>query len=267
MTKPLELAILPQPNDTTCGPTCLHAVYAYFDDALPLDQVIAEIPSLEGGGTLAAILGCHALRRGFRATIYTYNLRVFDPTWFDTTFASHEPDGSSGSKSTGREDLERRNARLIERIDAQLAVKSSPRLHAASQAYRDFLTLGGEVRMEDLNSALIRRYLNRDTPILTGLSATYLYRSMREIGADCRPDDIEGLPCGHFVVLAGYDKHSKLVDVADPYSANPLGDRHHYQVQLDRLVCAIMLGVLTYDANLLILEPRRKGSSVEPRRG
>jgi hypothetical protein len=27
-------------------------------------------------------LACHALRRGYDATIYTYNLQLFDPTWF-----------------------------------------------------------------------------------------------------------------------------------------------------------------------------------------
>ena len=33
--------------------------------------------------TLAVLLGCHALRRGYEATIYTFNLQVFDPTWFE----------------------------------------------------------------------------------------------------------------------------------------------------------------------------------------
>ncbi len=28
------------------------------------------------------MLGNHALRRGYHAHIYTYNLNVFDPTWF-----------------------------------------------------------------------------------------------------------------------------------------------------------------------------------------
>ena len=71
-----------QPDDETCGPTCLHAVYQYFGDELPLDDVTAEVPRLVRGGTLAVSLANHALRRGYRALIYTYNLSVFDPTWF-----------------------------------------------------------------------------------------------------------------------------------------------------------------------------------------
>ena len=73
----------PRRPDSTCGQTCLHAVYHFFDDPIALERVVAEVEPLEAGGTLAANLARHALRRGYAATIYTYNLRVFDPTWFD----------------------------------------------------------------------------------------------------------------------------------------------------------------------------------------
>ena len=39
-----DLEILTQPDDSTCGPTCLHAVYRYFKDPVALDDVIAEVP-------------------------------------------------------------------------------------------------------------------------------------------------------------------------------------------------------------------------------
>jgi hypothetical protein len=78
----LPLFIERQPDDTTCGPTCLHAVYQFHGDSVPLDAVIAEAQRLEEGGTLAALLGSHALSRGYKVTIHTYNLQVFDPTWF-----------------------------------------------------------------------------------------------------------------------------------------------------------------------------------------
>ena len=67
MVTKLHLEISGQPDDTTCGPTCLHAVYRYYGDAIPLRQVIAEVKSLSGGGTLAVLLGNHALSRGYRA--------------------------------------------------------------------------------------------------------------------------------------------------------------------------------------------------------
>ena len=241
----LHLDIQTQPDESTCGPTCLHAVYRYFDDDLPLEQVVAETPSLEEGGTLAVLLGCHALRRGYRATIYTFNLDVFDPTWFAEEF----------TKSTPKRDaLKKRD--LIDKLEAQRAAKQVPKLQAASHAYIEFLQLGGKLRMQVLNAALLRRFLKRSIPILTGLSATYLYQCAREL-QDGTSDDIAGLSVGHFVVLSGYDKQRKMVHLADPYQPNPLGEQHHYDVGLDRLICAILLGVLTYDANLLVIEPRR----------
>jgi len=231
----LQFEILPQPDDTACGPTCLHAVYAYYGDEVPLESVIRETPRLEEGGTWAVMLGCHALRRGFQATIYTYNLQVFDPTWFVP-----EPQP------------------LAEKLVAQAAAKESRKLRAATAAYLEFLQLGGVVRMEDLTTGLIRKYLKREIPILTGLSATYLYCNAREFGPNSDSDDVRGLAAGHFVLLCGYDPASRGVLVADPLMPNPLAPRQSYVLSVDRVLCAILLGILTYDANLLIIEPRKQ---------
>ena len=45
MSKRRPFSILPQPDGTTCGPTCLHAVYQHYGDKLSLDRVIRdEVP-------------------------------------------------------------------------------------------------------------------------------------------------------------------------------------------------------------------------------
>ena len=223
-----------QPDNTSCGPTCLQAVYRYFGLDLDLGDIIREVPSLDEGGTLAVMLGRHALERGFDALIYTFNLQVFDPTWF--------------SSST--------MADLRERLRAQMDVKSNPKLRMACQSYIDFLSEGGIIRMQDLNSALIRKYLQHSVPMITGLSSTYLYQESREIGEGCIPDDLRGEPTGHFVVLCGYDALERTVQVADPYLPNPIARHHYYEVPLSRAICSILLGIVTYDANLLIIRRR-----------
>ncbi len=234
MNTRLAFEILPQPDSESCGPTCLHAVYRYFGDEMPLPQVMDECARLEEGGTLAVLLGCHALRRGYEATIYTYNLQVFDPTWFHP-----------------------KPLPLAEKLSAQMVVKDLPKLRFASEGYLDFLSLGGEIRMRDLSRNLIREHLNSSIPILTGLSATYLYYDAREFGPQWDPDDIRGVPAGHFVVLCGYDRTNKQVHVADPYQENPLAPERLYSVGVDRVINAILLGILTYDANLLVIQPRK----------
>ncbi|MGE4545363.1 MAG: hypothetical protein AB7D06_14740 [Pedobacter sp.] len=234
-TMHLPFTILPQPDEITCGPTCLHAVYRYFDRERPLQQVIQEVPMLEGGGTLAVLLACHALQNGFRATIYSYKMQLFDPTWL-------LPGGPD----------------LRERLQAQMLFKDDPKLHAASRGYLRFLELGGQLRLEDLTLDLIRRYVKRGLPIITGLSATYLYRTPREYGPQCEFDDVRGEPSGHFVVLCGYNRDRRTIAVADPLLPNPVADKPIYEVPIERVVCAILLGVLTYDANLLIIQPRHE---------
>lgn len=228
----LNFTIQAQPSDTTCGPACLHAVYRYFGDPIQLKEVIHETATLQEGGTLAVFLACHALRRGFSALIYTYNLNVFDPIWF-----------TDGSVS------------ISDKLKEQMTAKEIPMLREATKGYLDFFSLGGKIRFQDLTTSLIRKYLKRGIPILTGLSSTYLYRSSREYGYECDSDDIRGMPVGHFVVLYGYDRDNRTVMVADPYLPNPYSEDHHYITSIDRVLCSILLGVLTYDANLLIITP------------
>lgn len=235
----LQLDIGSQPDDVTCGPTCLHAVYRYFGDSIPLAQVVEEITQFRDGGTLACLLGCHALRRGYKARIYTYDLNTFDPTWLNREGKDADPDF------------------VADKLRRQMAAKPDPKLRFVSQAYIDYLNLGGQLRLEDLSRPLIRRPLHKGLPIITGLSSTYLYREVRDIPSTNLSDDIRGVPGGHFVVLHGYDHEKRSVLIADPYGDNPLTGSNDYEIPIDRVICATLLGIVTYDANLLILEPRR----------
>ena len=227
----LELDIRAQPDDCSCGPTCLHAVYRYLERRVPLETLIAAVNKLEDGGTLAVYLGVDALSRGLSARLYSYDLRVFDPSW-----RGLEPPA------------------LCERLRAQLQYKKGKRFTESSEAYIRFLEMGGEIAFDDLTPGLLDRLLDADLPVLTGLSATYLYDTRRE-WTDRRnrahSDDLRGEPVGHFVVLCGRD--GGRVRVADPYFENPLGAGHSYDVEVQRLIRAILLGAVTYDANLLVI--------------
>ena len=229
----LPFQIKKQPDEVTCGPTCLQSVYRYWGEKISFGAVSKSVAMLPGGGTLAVYLGSDALRRGYRATLYTYNLKMFDPTWFSEEKVD-----------------------LSEKLQAQLRFKKGDKMRLATQGYLDYIKLGGLIRMEDLKGSLLRRYLSKGTPILTGLSSTALYRTAREYGVNSEYDDIRGQPGGHFVVLHGYDIKNRKVMVADPYGG--LDGDHHYEADLDRVVNAILLGIVTYDGNFLILEPKIK---------
>jgi hypothetical protein len=232
----LPIAIQSQPDDTTCGPTSLHAVLNYYGEQISLEDIVGEIRMLDEGGTLAVFLACAALRRGYHATIYTYNLQMFDPSWFK----SNDTDISSKLRAQARE-------------------KTSVKLRHATEGYLDFIRLGGKLRFVDLTTGLIRGIIRRKLPILTGLSSTYLYHDKREFGPNDDADDIRGKPAGHFVLLTGYHRQGRTVLVTDPLAPNPAAPTQIYPVNIDRVICAILLGVLTYDANLLVIQPKISG--------
>jgi hypothetical protein len=236
----INLTIQNQPNDETCGPTCLQAIYHHYDFDISLDHVIAQVERSLSGGTLAPFLAKHALSLGFKTTIYVNNVDIFDPTWF--SHYGHAKDN------------------LLEKLQTQMQYKPQDGgLVQSSIAYQSYLKAGGNVRFQTLNTQLLKNYFEKKTPILTGLSATYLYRCARERfdpKGKSFYDDIHGTPCGHFVVLCGYDDLNRRVVVADPARENPLSHDNYYKVSIYRLINAIMLGVLTYDANLLIIEPQ-----------
>ncbi|QCR21900.1 peptidase-C39 like family protein [Pontibacter sp. SGAir0037] len=239
----IPIKIHTQPDDSTCGPTSLHAVYRYFKDNISLSDVIKEVPSLDEGGTLEVLLACHALQRGYHARIYTYNLHIFDPTWFTL-----DNDG------------------IIAKLEAQLQVKSGSKFLRATRAYIDFLHLGGELKCTDLTKGLLKDYFERQIPLLTGLSATYLYQSAREFGneqGDSVYDDVRGYPMGHFVVLCGFADDQKRIVVADPYQENPYFKNNYYEVSASRLLNSIMLGMATYDANLLAITPGSNKTNID----
>jgi hypothetical protein len=198
-----------------------------------LKQVIKEVKQITTGGTLAVMLGDHALSRGYKAHIYSYNLDVFDPTWFKYS-----------------------SKKIVELLKKQMRVKKANRkLLVECEAYIEFLQAGGKVKYAELNKDLIKTYLLNSVPILTGLSATYLYGTPREIGDTNKYDSIKGEPVGHFVVINGFDGKKDIVYMADPMNPNPLKSQY-YNVKFDRLINSILLGIVTYDANLLIIEPK-----------
>jgi len=228
----LPVKTLPQPDETTCGPTCLHAVYRYWGDDESLAAIVTRMWTRSEGGTFAVFLGCDALRKGYRARIYTYNLNVFDPTWFTCA-----------------------RTNIADKLIRQRSVKNDERLQHATAGYLEFLDLGGRLRFANLSQHLIRTILHRRIPILTGLSSTYLYRSAREYGPDDAPDDIRGIPAGHFVVIAGWDEARRRVLVVDPYQPHPYGTAYEYWISVDRVAASILLGIVTHDANLLVIYP------------
>jgi len=231
MDSSLDVHILPQPDGITCGPTCLHAIYRYFNYPAQLSEIIEEVEPLDKGGTLGVVLANHALSYGFKVTLFTYNLMIFDPTWF------------------------KGKINLDEKLAQRFKNTRSGKQRFAIRQYRQFLKEGGKIMFQDMNRRMLTSFLNKGIPILTGLNSTYLYHTARVMPDTQKDDDIRGQVEGHFVVLDGYDKEKREVAIADPFLKNPISGTTKYKITIDRVINAILLGVMTYDANFIIIEP------------
>lgn len=225
-----------QPDDATCGPTCLRKVYDFYGVSAEMEEIVAALERNDDGGTLAVFLGIAALKHGLKARIYSYDLRIFDPTWFDLP----------------REEL-------IERVEMRFPYLRDPKRLRAAHAYIRFMEKGGEMLFEELTPSLLKSIIDREHPILAGLSATYLYRFKRERWDEddevLVDDDIAGEPIGHFVVISGYDQWGRRLTVLDPSEHVPTSEHGRVVVDSDRLINAILLGDMTHDAVLLEVWP------------
>lgn len=223
--------IAPQPDGSSCGPTCLQAVYRWYGDAVSVPEIVRDVPQLDGGGTLGVQLACHALRRGYDVELYSFNLLMWDPTWF------------------GRE------VDLVAKLIAQKAVKRDPKLQIATDAYLAYLRLGGRVDMCDPSPGFVAHLL-QGGPIIVGLSSTWLYGGPRERGAEPVDDDVGGIPQGHFVVVCGWHPDTNEVVIADPFRPNPFSEEPVYGVDAEHFIASLLLGIVTYDANLIAIRPK-----------
>lgn len=189
---------------------------------------------LEGGGTISVHLAVHALRRGYRADLWTCNVANWDPTWF-----------------TQKTDF-------VAKMKARLVAKGlteNKRYADGVAAIEEFFARGGKVHWGDLTPGMIGRVLRRGVPILAGTNGTYLYQCSRE--TDKGPDDVAGDPFGHFIVVCGYRSKDKSVSVADPLMDNPLHGTKYYRASVHRLIGAIFLGASSDDSNFLVVRPKK----------
>ncbi|MCB9061294.1 MAG: C39 family peptidase [Halobacteriovoraceae bacterium] len=224
-----------QPDYTTCGPTSLHAVYSFYNDKIGLEQIVDDINQFDqGGGTLAVILGKHAIKRGYHATMFCFNIKVFDPSWF-----------------------EKGNDFIRKCINKSIDTgKMSEKRLFTLKEYEEYLRFGGDLKFRDLSQELLKSVLDTKVPILTGLSSTWLYRDKREDPIKNEYDDILGSPAGHFVIIDGYENNGQF-SICDPYQKNPINSTNHYLINGDRLINSILLGISSYDGNLLIIEKKK----------
>jgi hypothetical protein len=220
-----------QPDDTTCGPSCLAQVAGFFGQQHTVPALAAGLSRLHHGGTLGVFLALRAMELGFEAAVYPLGVRVFDPTWWQLDAPA-----------------------LVDRLHRRRDTLTEPLDREVIDAWVRFLRAGGHLRFAELTPALLRGAIDRGHPLICGLNVTWLYRESREQD-DGTPDDVGGEQVGHFVTIAGYSGGGRRFDIRDPHWEAPYGVDGHYRVGAWQLIHAILIGDRTRDAVLVELWP------------
>ncbi len=237
----LEVPRFAQPDDCSCGPTCLRQVYAALGAPRDHAEVDASVRRTPDGGTVAVWLGLAALGAGYAATLYPFGVQVFDPTWW----------GLDG-------------AALRAKLVARAATRDSADARDYILSYVEFLDAGGTIRFQELTRALLCSRLAAGHPLVCGLSATWLYREQRQDPITDTSDDVGGEPVGHFVTLSGYREWGADFAVCDPEADAPFSADGRYHAPARRLLKGILLGDLTRDALLLEVAVRAVPGGTPP---
>ena len=151
----LDVRRFVQPDDLSCGPTCLAQVYRYYGhDKRAVRTVIDETARNPDGGTLAVYLGVSALRNGFGAASTR------------TTCGSSIPPGGSSP------------AAIAQAGEAAPAPgrPARPKLQRSRAAYIEFLGPRRQGALPELTRELMVRILAAAVTPSSRVGATYLYR-------------------------------------------------------------------------------------------
>lgn len=66
-------------------------------------------------------------------------------------------------------------------------------------------------------------------------------------------DEWMGAATGHFIIIQGYDTADETLYIADPYAPHPLSNDHYYKTSFSHWLHAHLLGIVSYDAELLVI--------------
>ncbi|MBN1900523.1 hypothetical protein JW926_04265 [Candidatus Sumerlaeota bacterium] len=224
----LDIAPEIQPDDISCGLSCLKMVLDYYDQEQDM-QALSEIcPPLYDIGLFDSQLGKTAIDLGFDVTIYTYNYRIFHPIWNRLHLSD-----------------------LIGKLVIKQACAMTPHQALSARHYIEYLQKGGELLFYPLSKELILAHLDQEIPVIAALDMSFLY--------DCVAfyDEFSEYRATHFVIIHGYDPKRNVFHVCDPWHSIPIPHENgRYAVDADRVINAIFLGQDRNDSSLIVIRKK-----------
>lgn len=201
--------------------------------------ILAELPGLttdDGAewGTVAPELAAFCMKKGFHATVHTFDCRIVDLSWAD-----FPPE-----KMLARL-REVKSTRLIPTLGKNVT-------DLFVQGYIDLLEAGGELRIRPyVTSALLDELLTTGPFMTTVCMGAFYGKGRARRGDDGKGilDDVRGSIGTHFVIVRGRDEAGRYL-IADPGKADGL-----YAVEREHLLGSIMAAQRDCENVLFLIDP------------
>lgn len=229
-----------QPTNTTCSPTALSMLLEHYDRKLDPRDIEAKVPQCvnnkgEKIGTINQQLATWCLENGFSVTLYTFECQIIDQSW---------------SELNTEQLLERMKLRKDGRVVPGMGEEWTKQY---TQAYIDFVSAGGDLRIQPAVTTKLLYELLNIGPFLPCVSYSTLYGAARSRNTDeleSVDDDINGSAKNHSIVVYGNDEAGNFL-IADPWKRPGL-----HTIEPERMLAAISTAQIECDNLLFQVQPK-----------
>ena len=197
----------------TCGPTSIQQILEYYGIETSLKDIMNGMFLFDRGGTSSdGAMGDYLLKQGFKVKIYTFDTKMFDPSWFK---------------------LSRKE--LLKKLQKSYNISRGYKKYNYN-GFINFLKHGGKIEFKAITLNEIKNYLKKIYPIMVGVDDSLLY-GVKRSRKTFYDDDIRGKVWGHEVVVAGFKKNKLFV--VDPFPRNTFSKKGKYFVDAEKLLANI----------------------------
>ncbi|MFO0703211.1 MAG: hypothetical protein U0525_00610 [Patescibacteria group bacterium] len=218
---------LQEVGSKTCGPSCLHNIYASFGMDKSLSVILHDLGVTDKDSTHLPQLARHLNDNNIETTIISSNPFSVSPSW----------------KNKSKE-------KIIEKLKKWVLHNYKDSYLRESLFLLFYLQEGGNLEIKDLSTKLIDQCISDGHLVLCCLEESWLW-GKRKISGKQEYHDVKGHATGHFVIIIGQTEDEYIVN--DPYPTHLPGREGIYNVPKDQLFIA------TIAWNPQILALKQKG--------
>lgn len=223
-----------KPSSKACGPVCLHNIYSHLNINIDLETILNDLKVDSKTTTHLPQLAKHINQKGVKTVLLSSCSFNIAPEW------------KNKSKK-----------KIISNLKKWIkynSVKKKPQQNKSiwikdARFLVDYLKEGGSIKILNLTTAVIDKYLNEGYIILSCLEESWLW-GKRKVREKQQYDSIKGGPRGHFVII--FDKTRKQYIISDPYPTLLKSKERIYKVSKERL----LISTLIWGAQVLAIKAK-----------